>query len=247
MFSNNNTPGWTTTLRAVIPRKPGQPSAAVEVSGSRDGKRAKRGRVLWLWWFPAKGHGSRMPLLTGGRGGINPPRRGAKCGGTETAWGTDGESCQRCKLMSRQVSPDPRQCRHRKWSRPKDRQKPELARAALPPRHAQRETKRNRELPVDQRAAYAEVVTFARSICFFGRSPSVRYSSGRRRSEKHSTRLALPSSTGGPLFRSEPILRCAEISQQRSGSALVSCTGERPSRWGRGRGGGWGEEGRGWD
>lgn len=60
--------------------------------------------------------------------------------------------------------------------------------------------------------------------------------------EKHSTRLALPSSTGGPLFRSEPILRCAEISQQRSGSALVSCTGERPSRWGRG--GGWGEEGR---
>lgn len=48
-----------------------------------------------------------------------------------------------------------------------------------------------------------------------------------------------------PLAIPCPILRCAEISQQRSGSALVSCTGERPSRRrrGRGRGGGWGERG----
>lgn len=53
-----------------------------------------------------------------------------------------------------------------------------------------------------------------------------------------------------PLAIPCPILRCAEISQQRSGSALVSCTGERPSRWGRGRGRGMGGErgeGRGWE
>lgn len=152
------------------------------MSGSRDGKRAKRGRVLWLWlwWFPAKGHGSWMQLLMGtGRGGLTLRGGGLnvvgqrRLGGQTERVAKDVSSCQPSRLVSRSWA-DPRQCRHRIWSKPSGSQKTRVGARRLTA------SKRNRELPVDQLAAYAEVITFGRSICFFGRSHSVRYSSGRR-------------------------------------------------------------------
>lgn len=119
-------------------------------------------------------------------------------------------------------------------------QKQALARAAVPPCPE----KRNRELPVDQPAAYAEVITLLGVfVSLAGLTRCDIRVAGKRmwRNTLRVSRFRLPLAV--PCSGLEPILRCAEISQQRSGSAARACELHGGAPVTLGRGGGWGGRG----